>query len=239
MRNLKFIALLFLSIASISPKFGIQNSRDISSVDCVNCELNPEISSHSNQVEKAVEKISKSIPKVTGNKAILNSVKEQQKCGNFFSENLKSSGRLKKDVLYHLPINDEMFADTDEVQNAFFMELVIPGRMKSTKEKKPFIGKSFEGDIFMVEQAYMGKRVVGYNITISFCSVKSNKGKDYISDKRELDDLGISGVQFGESSSCGKFNDIDSAQISMVSKGKGFFNKNMPFEKLISSIDCD
>lgn len=239
MRNFKFIALLFVAITSISPKFGIQNSRDISSVDCVNCEMNPEISSHSNQVEDAVEKITKSIPKEKGNKGILNSLKESQECRDQISGNMKSAGRLEKEVKYHLPIMDQMFADPNEIQNAFFMELVKEGHMKSSKEAKPFIGKSMKGDLFMVEQVYFGRKVAGYNITISVCSLKNKNDKEFISDKRELDDLGVSSVILGDSSSCGKFNDIDMAELSMVSIGNGLFSRNFPFSRMISSIDCD
>ncbi|OUR99872.1 hypothetical protein A9Q84_02255 [Halobacteriovorax marinus] len=239
MRNLKFIAVVLLSIVSLSPKFGIQNSRDISSVDCIDCVSNSEVSTHSNQVEKAVEKITKSIPKLTGNAGTFAKLKTGQKCEAFYSDKHKSTGRLTKDIQYHLPINDEMFEDDSEAQNAFYMESVVKGRMKSKREVKPYIGKSMEGDIFMIEKAYRGASLVGYNITVSFCSLEKKSGKKLIHDSRKLVNMGVLSVTFGEASSCGDFYDIDNAEMGMVSKGKGLFNSDVPFQKMISSIDCE
>ncbi len=236
MRNLQFVALMLLSAISIGPSLFGSNSRSLASQDCINCEVSH--SSNSEEIEENIKKLNKSLPSLSKNEQILSSLKEKNKCGeNDFASATKSKGRLKKDQRFFVQ-NDPMYSEVEDAQFIFGMNLPKEGRLPSAREEKPYIGKSFQNDLVMIEEVYNGRNIVGFNVTISLCSVE-NKKKELISNDRELVGLAFRGVSLDSDDTCGLFNDIDMANFTMVSKKKSLFGSNLPFEKTITALDCD
>jgi len=238
MRSLQFVALMLLAAVSVGPSFFGQNSRGLASEDCINCEVQGSVSDSKN-IESNISKLSKSLSSLTKNERIFADLKNKFQCGdNDFASISKSKGRLKNDQKYFIK-NDSMYPETDDAQFIFAMNLPSEGRLPSTKSDKPFIGKSFHNDLLMVEKVYSARDVVGFNITISYCSAFSEKDKKLIHDDRELKELAFGGISLDDDNTCGIFNDIDGAQTAMVSKKEGIFGSNFPFQTTFSPIDCD
>lgn len=236
MRNLQFVALMLLSAISIGPNFFETNTRSLASEDCVRCGAS-HIDENGN-ITKNVKSLSKALPELTGNPKIFSDLKEKHVCGeNDFATSTNSKGRLKEDLTYFVQ-NDPMYPETDDAQFIFGMNLPQEGRMTSSKEGKPFIGKGFNNDLLMIEKVFKGREIIGYNVTLSFCSVL-REDKKLIHDDRKLKDLAFGGLNLDEEDTCGIFNDIDSARITMVSKKKSFFGSDLPFESIFTAIDCD
>ncbi|GEM_PF-6274650 len=236
MRNLQFVALMLLSAISVGPNLFGSNSRSLASEDCINCEIS-HIDENKN-IETNVKNLSKSLPELVGNSKIFSDLKEKHQCGeNDFASSTNSEGRLKEDIQYFVK-NDPLYPETDDAQFIFGMNLPSKGRMTSSKEGKPFIGKGFNNDLLMIEKVFEGRDIVGYNVTLSFCSVLK-KDKKLIHDDRKLKDLAFGGLNLDEEDTCGIYNDIDSARLTMVSKKKSFFGSDLPFEMIFTAIDCD
>ena len=236
MRNLQFVALMLLSAISIGPNIFGSNSRSLASVDCVNCESIQE--SNSEGIEENIKKLNKSLPSVTNNERIFSDLKKKNKCGEHdYATSTKSNGRLNIDEKYFVK-NDPMYSEVEDAQFIFGMNLPEKGRLSSSKEEKPYIGKSFENDLVMIEEVFNGRKIVGYNVTISLCSVSNNK-KALIDNERELKDLAFRGLVLDSDDTCGLFNDIDMANFTMVSKKSSFFGSNLPFEKTVVALECD
>lgn len=238
MKNLQFVALMLLSAISIGPNLFGSNSRSLASEDCVNCESSYQ--SSDDNIKKNVKNLSSSISKLVGNQKIFSDLKDKYKCGaNDFASMTKSDGRLKNDQVFFVE-NDPMYPETEDAQFIFGMNLPERGTLISSKEVKPYIGKTFQNDLMMIEPVFKGRDIVGYNVNISFCSAISKSDKELIHDKRELKDLAFGGLNLDEDNTCGAlYNDIDSARIAMVSKKKSFFGSDLPFEKIFSALDCD
>lgn len=236
MKSLKLALLLSLSFASLSQNIFSENARKPAQVDCINCEGSIETSSSS--VSSAIKVIEKVVPTKLDNSSLFNEMKNKNKCGEFFVDGpVKFSGRLKNDQKYHVSV-DPMFSDIDDSGMAFVMNLPSDGRMSTSKDSKPFLGKTYEGDIMMVEKAFNGKKVVGYNVTISFCKFKMGK-KRIIHEKNKIEEMAFGAMDLDEYESCGSYYGINSGRAGFVSNPESAFSRRIPMEKEFNSIDCE
>ena len=236
MKSVKLLLLLTLSFVSLSQNIFSKNERKIASVDCINCEGS--IDSNSSSISDAVKVIENVIPTKLDNDALFEKMKKNNKCGEFFgSSAVKFSGRLEKNHKYHVSV-DPMYSDIEDVGMAFMLNLPEDGKMKSSKSDKPFLGKTYEGDIMMVERAYKGKKVVGYNVTMSFCKMKMGK-KKIVHEDNKIEEMAFGAMTLDADESCGSFYNIDTSKAGFVSNPKSAFSRRIPIELEFSAIDCE
>jgi hypothetical protein len=235
MKAIKLALLLGVSFVSLS-QVNSNNSRDLASVDCVNCEGS--IETNSKSVSGALKDLEKIVPVKHDNMALFENMKKEQQCGEFFSDsNVKFDGRLSKNQVHHIKV-DPMHSDIEDAGMAFMMNLPEEGRMKTSKHKKPFLGKTYEGDLMMVERVFSGKKIVGYNVTMSLCKFKVNKKKIIHSDNK-IEEMAFGFMSLDTEENCGSYLDIDMAKAGFVSNPKSTFKRRIPMEKEFQALDCE
>jgi hypothetical protein len=252
MKSVKLVLLLALSFVSLSQNIFSDNNRNIASVDCINCdgilEANPSEIKQSESVKdivKVVEKVApkkeeskKETKKKLSNKELFKKLKSDNKCGEYFAEGRKKiTSRLKEDKKYFISI-DPMYSEIEDLEMAMFMRQPEEGHKSSSKNSKPYVGASVEGDLMMMEKVYKGNDLVGYNFNLSFCKEKYNKSK-VIHDDRAINEMFFAGISLTEDEICdGHFN-IELGTAAFQTKSDGFFSKKKNSMREFNSLNCE
>lgn len=85
---------------------------------------------------------------------------------------------------------------------------------------KMWIGVSAFRDLMFVTQVMNGSRVIGFNVTISFCEMKNpSGGASIVSNERKLENFRVSqnGIYLNGQASCG-YNFVSLAETAIVSQ---------------------
>lgn len=91
-----------------------------------------------------------------------------------------------------------------------------PGRFPGTGEVKMYIGASSFNDLMIVTKISNAGQALGFNVTLSMCSMVSNSGATYIHDSRPLTNFAASkGITLDDNPNCG-YGSVDSAQMTYL-----------------------
>lgn len=116
--------------------------------------------------------------------------------------------RLSRDITYHT--NQGSNSSDTRIQGPFNPG-ALPGGGSTVKL---FVGVSSFNDIMIVSKIANGNQVIGYNITISYCSMSSQNGAPYISDQRAISNFQAqNGIVLYEHAGCG-FGSVDAAKLT-------------------------
>ncbi|WP_127713947.1 hypothetical protein [Halobacteriovorax sp. HLS] len=236
MNSLKLMLLLAISFVSLSQNIFFENSREIASVDCANCES--ELENSSDELSKSLTKIKSVLPKEVGNMALFEAMKQKHQCGEFFGESdMKFKGRLKENQTYFVAA-DPMNSDIEAAGMVFMMNLPNEGKKGESSSKRPFLGKSYEGDILMVERVQNGRKIIGYNVTLSLCKFSFGK-KKIIHEDNKIEELAFGMMSLDTEDNCDGYLDINMSKVGFVANPKSSFKRRIPMEKHFQPIECD
>ena len=236
MNSLKLMLLLSLSFVSLSQNIFFDNTREIASVDCSSCES--EIDSSTEDLTKSISKLKSVLPKDVGNMAIFEKMKKNHQCGEFFGESdMNFKGRLKENQTYFVAA-DPMNSDIESAGMVFMMNLPQDGKKKNKNESRPFLGKSYEGDILMVEKVQNGRKIVGYNVTLSLCKFSFGK-KKIMHEENKIEELAFGLMSLDTEDNCDGYLDINMSKVGFVSNPKSSFKRRIPMEKHFQPIECE
>lgn len=122
------------------------------------------------------------------------------------SFNCTQGQRLSRDLTYNVRSSQN---STQTTLSGPFNPGAIQGGGSTVKT---FVGVSAFNDIMIVTKIANGNQVVGYNVTISYCSMTGQNGAPYISDLRPISNFRANfGIVLYEHVNCG-FGSVDAAK---------------------------